>query len=67
MVRPSYRYVQILTDARKVALARTRAETMNRGANAVIAARLDANQIFNGVTGLIAYGTAVTIRPRESF
>jgi len=59
-------YVQILTDARKVALTRMRTEAMNRGANAVIAARLDANQIINGVTELIAYGTAVTIRPRDS-
>jgi uncharacterized protein YbjQ (UPF0145 family) len=58
-------YVKMLTDGRKVALTRMRTEALKCGANAVIAMRLDANQISDVMTELIAYGTAVTIRPRR--
>lgn len=58
-------YVKMLTDGRKVALTRMRSEALRCGANAVIAMRLDANQISDVMTELIAYGTAVTIRPRN--
>jgi uncharacterized protein YbjQ (UPF0145 family) len=33
------------------------------GANAVIGARYDANEIMNGVTEVLAYGTAVEVEP----
>jgi uncharacterized protein YbjQ (UPF0145 family) len=33
------------------------------GADAIIGARYDANEIMNGVTEVLAYGTAVTIEP----
>lgn len=33
------------------------------GADAVIGARYDATEIMNGVTEVLAYGTAVTIEP----
>ena len=33
------------------------------GANAVIAMRYDANEIAQGVTEVLAYGTAVVIAP----
>jgi uncharacterized protein YbjQ (UPF0145 family) len=55
-------YVKMLSDGRKVALSRMRSEALSRGANAVIAMRMDANQMSDAVTELIAYGTAVTIR-----
>jgi uncharacterized protein YbjQ (UPF0145 family) len=32
-----------------------------RGANAIIGARYDANEIMNGVTEVLAYGTAVEV------
>ncbi|HET6387542.1 MAG TPA: YbjQ family protein [Armatimonadota bacterium] len=32
-----------------------------RGANAVVAMRLDANEVMEGVTEVLAYGTAVTV------
>jgi uncharacterized protein YbjQ (UPF0145 family) len=32
-----------------------------RGANAVIAMRYDANEVMSGVTEVLAYGTAVTV------
>jgi uncharacterized protein YbjQ (UPF0145 family) len=31
------------------------------GANAIIGARYDANEIMNGVTEVLAYGTAVVV------
>ncbi|HET8764373.1 MAG TPA: heavy metal-binding domain-containing protein, partial [Rhodanobacter sp.] len=33
------------------------------GANAIIAMRYDANEIMNGVTEVLAYGTAVQVQP----
>ena len=35
------------------------------GANAVIGMRYDANEIMNGVTEVLAYGTAVIVEPVE--
>jgi uncharacterized protein YbjQ (UPF0145 family) len=32
-----------------------------RGANAVICMRYDANEVMNGVTEVLAYGTAVRV------
>ena len=34
------------------------------GANAVIGARYDATEIMQGVTEVLAYGTAVTVEPK---
>lgn len=36
------------------------------GANAIIGMRYDANEIMNGVTEVLAYGTAVVVQPLES-
>ena len=35
------------------------------GANAIIGARYDANEVMNGVTEVLAYGTAVVVEPIE--
>jgi uncharacterized protein YbjQ (UPF0145 family) len=35
------------------------------GANAIIGMRYDANEIMNGVTEVLAYGTAVVVEPAE--
>src|SRR3984893_7137686 len=35
----------------------------NLGANAIIGARYDATEIMNGVTEVLAYGTAVEVEP----
>ena len=35
------------------------------GANAVIGVRYDATEIMQGVTEVLAYGTAVTVRPKS--
>ncbi len=36
----------------------------NIGANAVISFRYDANELMNGVTEVLAYGTAVVVEPQ---
>jgi uncharacterized protein YbjQ (UPF0145 family) len=36
------------------------------GANAVIGMRYDANEVMSGVTEVLAYGTAVVIKPVEA-
>jgi uncharacterized protein YbjQ (UPF0145 family) len=36
-----------------------------RGANAVIAMRYDANEVMQGVTEVLAYGTAVVVAPES--
>ncbi|HUK52639.1 MAG TPA: YbjQ family protein [Candidatus Binatia bacterium] len=36
-----------------------------RGANAVIAMRYDANEVMQGVTEVLAYGTAVQVAPKS--
>jgi uncharacterized protein YbjQ (UPF0145 family) len=35
------------------------------GGNAVVAARYDATEIMNGVTEVLAYGTAVVVEPKS--
>ena len=37
-----------------------------RGANAVIAMRYDANELTDGVTEVLAYGTAVVIEAEKA-
>jgi uncharacterized protein YbjQ (UPF0145 family) len=36
------------------------------GANALIAVRYDANEVSNGVTEVLAYGTAVVVEPTNA-
>lgn len=36
------------------------------GANAIIGARYDANEVMGGVTEVLAYGTAVVVEPLET-
>jgi uncharacterized protein YbjQ (UPF0145 family) len=36
------------------------------GANAIIGARYDANEVMSGVTEVLAYGTAVVVEPLEA-
>ena len=38
------------------------AHASERGANAIVAMRYDANEVMNGVTEVLAYGTAVEVR-----
>jgi uncharacterized protein YbjQ (UPF0145 family) len=56
-------YTELCENARQEAfdLMMQHADTM--GANAVIGARYDANDVMDGVTEVLAYGTAVIVQP----
>lgn len=40
-------------------------QAMNMGANAIIGIRYDANDVMDGVTEVLCYGTAVIVEPTE--
>jgi uncharacterized protein YbjQ (UPF0145 family) len=46
---------------REEALELMMQHAIERGANAVIGVRYDANEMMQGVTEVLAYGTAVTV------
>ena len=48
---------------RQDAFARMMQHAAEHGANAIICARYDANEIMQGVTEVLAYGTAVLVEP----
>jgi uncharacterized protein YbjQ (UPF0145 family) len=55
-------YTTLLTDSRNQAIERLRANTVERGGNAVLAMRFDCNEIADMMSEVAAYGTAVTVR-----
>ncbi|THF88795.1 YbjQ family protein [Deinococcus sp. KSM4-11] len=57
-------YTELAEKARQEAFDLMVQHAMQRGANAVIAMRYDANEITDGVTEVLAYGTAVVVEPR---
>ena len=56
-------YVNLAERAREEALERLIEHATAQGANAVIAMRYDANEIMDGITEVLAYGTAVIVEP----
>lgn len=56
-------YVNLAEAARKEAYDLLVAHAQEAGANAVIAMRYDANEIMEGITEVLAYGTAVKVEP----
>ena len=56
-------YVNLAEAARKEAYELLVAHAAEMGANAVIAMRYDANEIMEGITEVLAYGTAVKVEP----
>jgi uncharacterized protein YbjQ (UPF0145 family) len=56
-------YTQLAEDARQHAYDRMVEHAAAMGANAIIAMRYDANEITEGVTEVLAYGTAVRVEP----
>ena len=56
-------YVNLAEAARKGAYELLVAHAAEMGANAVIAMRYDANEIMDGITEVLAYGTAVKVEP----
>jgi uncharacterized protein YbjQ (UPF0145 family) len=56
-------YVKLAETSRAEAYDDLVAHARDVGANAVIAMRYEANEIMEGVTEVLAYGTAVVIEP----
>jgi uncharacterized protein YbjQ (UPF0145 family) len=56
-------FVELAETARQEALDHMVAHATEHGANAVIAMRYDANEIMEGITEVLAYGTAVVVEP----
>ena len=54
-------FTSMCEQAREDAYERMVEHAAERGANAVIAMRYDANEVMSGVTEVLAYGTAVVV------
>ena len=54
-------YVELCEKTREEAFQYMMQHAAQRGANAVINMRYDANEVMNGVTEVLAYGTAVEV------
>ncbi len=56
-------YVRLAEKARQEAYDHMVAQATQAGANAVVGMRYDANEIMDGITEVLAYGTAVRVEP----
>jgi uncharacterized protein YbjQ (UPF0145 family) len=56
-------YVSLAETARQEALDHLVEHAQAAGANAIIGMRYDANEIMEGITEVLAYGTAVVVEP----
>lgn len=56
-------YVKLAETSRAEAYEELVSQAQSMGANAVIAMRYESNEIMDGVTEVLAYGTAVVIEP----
>jgi uncharacterized protein YbjQ (UPF0145 family) len=59
-------YVNLAETARQEALDHLIEHAREQGANAIVAMRYDANEIMDGITEVLAYGTAVVVEAGES-
>jgi uncharacterized protein YbjQ (UPF0145 family) len=56
-------YTELLEDSRRHAVDRMMENARLLGANAVVAMRFDSSEIGQGLTEIVAYGTAVVVKP----
>ena len=56
-------YVNLAETARQEAFDHLCKHAGEQGANAIIGMRYDANEIMDGITEVLAYGTAVVLEP----
>jgi uncharacterized protein YbjQ (UPF0145 family) len=56
-------YTELAEKARAEAFEFMVEHAVSAGANAIIAMRYDANEITDGITEVLAYGTAVVVEP----
>lgn len=54
-------YTEMMEDARKIAIARMVKDAEEKGANAIVAMRLETSTVMTNASELIAYGTAVYV------
>ncbi|HXW72007.1 MAG TPA: YbjQ family protein [Methylocella sp.] len=59
-------YVELAESARQEAFDHMCEHAAQAGANAIIAMRYDATEIMDGITEVMAYGTAVWVEPVAS-
>lgn len=59
-------YTKMLGEAREQALDRMRAEAVARGANAIVAMRFGTSTVMQGAAEILAYGTAVVVKKKET-
>lgn len=57
-----HQYTEMLQTARQHAIDRMVAEAQLKGADAVLMMRFDSSEIAQGITEIVAYGTAVKLR-----
>jgi uncharacterized protein YbjQ (UPF0145 family) len=55
-------YTSMLQQARQHAIERMTTEAQLRGADAIVMMRFDSGEIAQGITEIVAYGTAVKLR-----
>lgn len=58
-------YTELLTEARGEALQRLEEQAEAVGADAVVGMRLTSSSVAGGASEILAYGTAVAIRPKS--
>ena len=56
-------YTRLLEDSRRHAIDRMVENARLLGANAIVAMRFDSSEISQQLTEIVAYGTAVVVRP----
>lgn len=56
-------YIELCEKTREEAFQQMQQNAAERGANAIINMRYDANEVMDGVTEVLAYGTAVLVEP----
>ena len=56
-------YEKLLKDAREIALRELSDEARRMGADAVVGFRLASSSVMEGASEILAYGTAVRLRP----
>src|SRR3954452_6317223 len=59
-------YTELCEHAREEAFLLMMQHATELGANAIVGMRYDANDVADGVTEVLAYGTAVVVQPRQA-
>ena len=60
-----YEYTKMLAESREQSIDRMVVEAKSKNANAIVAMRFTTSPVMQGSAELLAYGTAVRIRPKN--